>query len=61
MTKNKEKQNHKTSDEMQHGVQPPGQHIAVERLAIASKCDMMIGIERRRNEHRAASNFLETL
>jgi hypothetical protein len=36
MTKNKEKQSHKTSDEMQHGV--------VKTLTITLKCHVTIGI-----------------
>jgi hypothetical protein len=45
MTKNKEKQNDKMGDEMQHSAQPSDQHRAVKKLAIASKNDVMIGIE----------------
>jgi hypothetical protein len=41
MTKNKQKQkeNKKTGEKMQHGVQPSSQHGAVTKLAIASNCD----------------------
>jgi hypothetical protein len=45
MTKNKEKQSHKTGDEMPHGVQSADQRGGVQKLAIASKSDVMIGIK----------------